>query len=100
MGEQYVSKSADTAARVLGDEAIIMSTIDSTLFSLNPTGTVIWEAADGRTPVSRILAEKVCSEFDVSLEQATADARAFIEQLAEHGILQVSDQPIPVKEAS
>jgi hypothetical protein len=100
VSEQYLAKSTAIAARVLGDEAIIMSTIDSTLFSLNATGTVIWEAADGKTPVSRILAEKVCTEYDVSLEEASADAKIFIEQLAEHGILHVSDQPIGDQEAS
>jgi hypothetical protein len=100
MNELYLAKSPAIAARTLGDEAIIMSTVDSTLFSLNPTGTVIWDAADGKTPVSRILEEKVCAEFDVSFEQAAADAKEFIDKLAGHGILLVSDQPIPEKEAS
>jgi hypothetical protein len=99
MTEQYVAKSSAIASRLLGDEAIIMSTVDSTLFSLNPTGTVIWEAADGNTPLSRIIEEKVCAEFDVTVEQARADAEEFVGKLAEHGILRVSDQPIPEKEA-
>jgi hypothetical protein len=96
--DKYVAKSSAIASRILGDEAIIMSTVDSTLFTLNPTGTVIWEAADGRTPLSCIV-EKVCMEFDISLEQAWADVREFVDKLAEHGILLVSDQPIPQKDA-
>ncbi len=93
--ETYLAKSTAIAARVLGDETIIMSTIDSTLFMLNPTGTVIWKAADGNTPLSRIIEEKVCAEFDVPVEQAAADAQEFIDELAMHGILVVSDHPIP-----
>ncbi len=93
--ETYVAKSTAIAARVLGDETIIMSTVDSTLFMLNPTGTVIWKAADGNTPLSRIIEEKVCAEFDVPVEQASADAQEFIDELAMHGILVVSDHPIP-----
>lgn len=93
--ETYVAKSTAIAARVLGDETIIMSTVDSTLFMLNPTGTVIWKAADGNTPLSRIIEEKVCAEFDVPVEQAAADAQEFIDELAMHGILVVSDHPIP-----
>ena len=93
--ETYVAKSKAIAARVLGDETVIMSTIDSTLFMLNPTGTVIWKAAAGNTPLSRIIEEKVCAEFDVPVEQASADAQEFIDELAMHGILVVSDQPIP-----
>lgn len=93
--ETYLAKSTDIAARTLGDETIIMSTLDSTIFMLNPTGTAIWQAADGNTPLSRIIEEKVCAEFDVPVEQASFDARQFIEELAGHGILVVSDHPIP-----
>ena len=93
--ETYLTKSTTIAARVLGDETIIMSTVDSTLFMLNPTGTAIWKAADGNTPLSRIIEEKVCAEFDVPVEQAAADAQDFIDELAMHGILVVSEQPIP-----
>jgi hypothetical protein len=90
--EIFVAKSPAIAARVLGDETIIMSTVDSTIFMLNPTGTAIWEAADGVTPLSRIVEEKVCAEFDVSIEDATADAKQFVDELSKHGILVVSGQ--------
>jgi hypothetical protein len=95
--EKYIAKSSAIASRVLGDEMIIMSAVDSTLFDLNPTARVIWEAADGGTPLSRIVEEKVCTEFDISVEQAYADAEQFVNALAEHGILVVSDQPISQK---
>ena len=95
--EKYLAKSNNIAARTLGDETIIMSTLDSTIFMLNPTGTAIWNAADGNTPLSRIIEDKVCAEFDVPVEQASADARDFVTELAEHGILVVSDEPIPPK---
>jgi hypothetical protein len=94
----YITKSTAIAARALGDETIIMSTADSTIFMLNPTGSVIWEAADGTTPLSSIVAEQVCAQFDVVVEQAFADARDFVDELSEHGILVVSDRPIPQKE--
>ncbi|HUV69736.1 MAG TPA: PqqD family protein [Terracidiphilus sp.] len=93
--EKFLAKSTDIAARTLGDETIIMSTLDSTIFMLNPTATVIWQAADGNTPLSRIVEEKVCAEFDVPVEEATADAQHFVDELSEHGILVVSDHPIP-----
>lgn len=96
--ETYLSKSTAIAARVLGDETIIMSTVDSTIFMLNPTGTVIWQSVDGQTPLSRIIEERVCAEFDVPVEQATADAQDFVSELAEHGILVVSDRPLSPKE--
>ena len=98
MTEKYLAKSTAIASRMLGDETIIMSTIDSTLFTLNPVGTVIWESADGNTPLSRIVTEKVCAAFDVPDEQAAADAAEFVDKLAQHGILRISDEPIRSEE--
>lgn len=94
----YIAQSPDIASSTLGDDTMIMSTLDSTLFILNSVGTVIWKAADGATPLSRIVQEKVCAEFDVSETQALVDAKEFVEKLAQHGILHVSGEPVPRKE--
>lgn len=94
----YITQSADIAARTLGDETIIMSTLDSTVFMLNEVGTAIWNAADGAKPLSRIIQENVCAEFEVADDQALDDAKEFVGQLAEHGILLISDSPVPSKE--
>ncbi|MFZ0394837.1 MAG: PqqD family protein [Terracidiphilus sp.] len=97
--EMYLTQSNDIAARTLGDDTIIMSTLDSTVFMLNSVGTAIWNAANGVTPLAQIVEETVCSEFDVSNQQALADAEEFVGTLVEHGILSVSDQPVIPKEA-
>lgn len=94
LNEMYLAKSSKIASRMLGDEAIIMSAVDSMLFTLSPTGTVIWEAADGQTPLSRIIEERVCREFNVTVEQAQVDAEEFVAKLVDHGLLIVSDQPV------
>lgn len=73
---------------------MIMSALDSTFFTLNEVGTVIWQAADGRTPLSEIVAQHICAEFDVSLEEAARDAEQFVTELSQHGILRLSDEPI------
>jgi hypothetical protein len=79
---------------MLGDEMVVMSMKDSTLFTLNPVATAIWLAADGAMPLEEIVKTKVCSEFDVDLSVAYADAEALTDQLAGHGILLVSDKPL------
>jgi hypothetical protein len=73
---------------------MIMSAVDSTFFTLNEVATVIWQAADGRTPLSDIVASKICREFEIDAGQAGRDAEQFINELSQHGILMVSDQPI------
>jgi hypothetical protein len=92
--KRYVARSNMIAARVLGDETMIMSATDSTLFTLNDVATVIWESADGATPLEEIVANKICTQYDVTFEIALEDAEALIEGLAGHGLLMVSDEPI------
>jgi hypothetical protein len=90
----YPAQSKQIAARMLDGEMMIMSARDSTLFSLNDVGSAIWAAADGRTPLHEIVAEKVCAEFEVEPAEALRDAEGFVRELAKHGIMLVSDQPI------
>ena len=49
--KRYVARSTAIAARVLGDETMVMSAVNSTLFTLDEVATVIWESADGATPL-------------------------------------------------
>jgi hypothetical protein len=79
---------------------MIMSAVDSTFFTLNEVATLIWQAADGRTPLSEIVTRKICPEFDVNPDQAGRDAEQFVNDLSQHGILLVSEQPITNSAAS
>jgi hypothetical protein len=79
---------------------MIMSAVDSTFFTLNEVATLIWQAADGRTPLSEIVTSKICPEFDVNPDQAGRDAEQFVNDLSEHGILLVSERPITNSAAS
>ncbi len=73
---------------------MIMSAVNSTFFTLNEIATLIWQAADGTTPLSRIISDKICAEYDIDEETAIRDAERFVEALSSHGILIASDQPI------
>ena len=94
MSEKYIARSSQIAARMLGGEMMVMSSVDSTFFTLNEVATAIWQAADGRTPLTEIVARNVCDEFDVDLETARRDAQRFVDELSQHGILMVSDHPL------
>ena len=96
----YIAKSTALAARPLAGEMMIMSAKDSTLFTLNPVGTVIWQAADGQTPLAEIVEQRICAEFDIDPEEALKDAEDFVNRLAGHGILIVADSPIDAANAA
>jgi hypothetical protein len=95
MSKLYVARSPRVAARVLDGEMMIMSSRDSTLFTLNKTATIIWQAADGATPLEEIVERRICPEFEVEPTEALHDAETMARELAGHGILEVSEQPIP-----
>ncbi len=91
---RYVARSTAIAARALGEETMVMSATNSTLFTLDEIASVIWESADGVTPLETIVADKICTQYDVTLEVALQDAEALVDGLAEHGILLLSDEPL------
>lgn len=94
MKECYVARSRTVAARQLGEEMVIMSAADSTLFNLNPVATLIWQAADGKTPLAKIVEERICPAFDVEPGEALRDTQQFASELAAHGILLLAESPI------
>jgi Coenzyme PQQ synthesis protein D (PqqD) len=95
MPETYIARSSSIAARALAGEMMVMNAVDSTFYTLNDVATAIWQAADGRTPLSEIVRTRICEQFDIELEQAQKDAEGFVADLSQHGILLVSSQPIP-----
>lgn len=90
----FVSRGRLIAARTLGDETVLMSAADSTLFTLNKVGTILWDSADGVTPLEEIVRTKICTEYDVAPDTALQDAERFVQGLAGHGVLVVSEAPV------
>ncbi|HKV76819.1 MAG TPA: PqqD family protein [Candidatus Sulfotelmatobacter sp.] len=94
MNSLYVARNPRVAARSLDGEMMIMSGRDSTLFTLNKTATILWQAADGATPLEQIVQQRICTEFEIEPDEALRDAETLARDLASHGILKISEQPI------
>jgi hypothetical protein len=90
----YIARSPLLAARMIGDELMIMSARESSLYTLNDTGSVLWEAADGVTPLDEIVRERICGQFDVEERAALRDAEELVGEMAAHGLVRVSEAPI------
>jgi hypothetical protein len=95
MKNAYIARSTDIASRTFGGETMILSPRDSTFFNLNEVASTVWEAADGRTPLQQIVEQHVCAAFDVTPEEAMKDVEDLVQNLAAHGILKLSQEPIP-----
>jgi coenzyme PQQ synthesis protein D (PqqD) len=92
--DDFPEQNPRAAWRVYDGEAVIVSPEDSTLHTLNPVGTLIWEAADGRTALGAIIG-RVCEAFEVDRATAARDTAIFVEQLARRGLLTVLASPRP-----
>lgn len=92
--DQVVSRDESTASRVLGDEAVVLTPLDSKIHSLNETGTRIWELLADKPTVGEIIAQ-IHREFKVDEEQAKEDVIAFLEELAEKGMIKLSESSQP-----
>src|SRR3954451_4237079 len=84
--------AGEVVVRRVGREALLVPVrnrvgdLDS-IFTLNETAIVVWEAIDGRTPLDAVV-ERVCREYDVERDRAAADAEEIVRSLAEAGLLE------------
>jgi Coenzyme PQQ synthesis protein D (PqqD) len=99
VNDKYIRRSRETAARQLGDETMVLAIMDSTLFSLNEVASIVWQAADGQTPLRAIVARAIVPAFEVDPETAYRDALELVGELARAGILEVAEAPLAPQDA-
>jgi hypothetical protein len=87
MNDVIVARATRVAARKVADEMVVLSADDSSLYVFNDLGTAVWEALDGRTPLSAIVDQVICRDYDVDRERARRDVQEFVDALLSHGVL-------------
>ncbi len=74
-----------TAGRVIDGEAVLMLADASEIHVLNSVGSLIYEYADGSHTLGQI-SHKIAEQFNVSRQQALADAKQFVDEMAARNI--------------
>ena len=92
MSEKKWTRSPDVVARKIGEDTILVpigSSIVSRqcLFTLNDTGSLIWEHLAVPSTFSQISSALV-EEFDVTRQQADEDLSRFLRELADEGCIE------------
>ncbi len=87
--KKYPKRAESTAWRVIDNEAVIVSPMESEVTVLNDAGAFIWKLMDGSRDITQI-AEELSGEFDVSTDAAENDVSEFIEDLANKKLITVS----------
>ncbi|MCX7899265.1 MAG: PqqD family protein [Methylocystis sp.] len=90
----FIARSPKVAARMLGDEMMIVSARESSLYTLNETAAAIWNGADGVTPLATIVERHVGAVFDVDCAEAMDDALTLVKELRDFGVMCVFDAPV------
>lgn len=88
-------KENDFVTRNIKDETIIVpvkgdvSDLDS-IYTLNEVGSLVWKFLDGQTSISEIV-DAVCSEYDITPEEAQKDVVELIGSLEKAGLIHSSE---------
>ena len=84
--QRILAPSPDVAESAVGDETVILHLVNGTYYGLDPVGTRIWAMIVEGMPPSDIC-RRLAAEYDVHLATLEADARKFLTDLEEQGIL-------------
>lgn len=94
---RYVGRNPDCAYRVIDGEALIVKVAGeegNRVFTLNRSGTVVWELADGGLTSAEI-SERLKERFEVpDTGCVTGDIDEFIDDLVQRGMVVTASQPL------
>ena len=78
------------AWRTFEDQGVVLNLDSGKVIGLNGVAARIWELLENDTTVEEI-AERISSEYSVSLAEARTDAGEFVESLRSKGLLCVAE---------
>ena len=86
------SRSPSVVTRKTGNEYVLVPVTNNiadmtSVYTLNETGTFIWELIDGKKSVEEII-EAVIDKYDVDREKATKDVFSLIDDMKNYLIIQ------------
>ena len=83
--------SADTASRIIENEAVVVIPQIGLVRTLNEAASRIWQLLDGQNSIEDII-NMISSEFNVSSEIAKQDTIDFIRELKEKEMVILGDE--------
>ena len=88
MLDQHVRPHPDVVDTELeAGETVLLHLASTTYYSLNPTGTCIWQGLKQGLSL-REVSQRLQGRFVVEAEQAGQSVRAFVDELVQHQLVQ------------
>ncbi|MFB2896974.1 PqqD family protein [Aerosakkonemataceae cyanobacterium BLCC-F50] len=88
--EMRVSVPEDVLIRELDGESVILNLKSERYFGLDEVGTRMWEVLSTSETIAAAY-QTLLSEYDVVPEQLETDLSNLLQQLVEHGLINVSN---------
>jgi len=86
----YPAKNKNVAWKVLDGESVVLNLDSGVYFTLNMTGTAVWERIDGATSLEEI-GRGLWEQFEITVEQAQRDLLELTQTLLDEGLVTVTD---------
>lgn len=86
--ERTVRQRSEVAARIIGEEAVVITPGDSRVHELDPVATFVWQLCDGERTGWHLVDEVVAS-FDVDRDRAARDLDGLLHTLSEKGLVEL-----------
>ena len=77
---------------VVDGRAVLVDPQGAELVTLNPTGTLIWEALDGPSDADAIASRLIADLEGVTEDELRADVEAFLADLRKQGLVEESER--------
>jgi len=91
-GSTWIRRSSKILSTELEGEGVLLDPEAGTYFAVNPIGALVWRTL--ATPMScAALIEATEAEVAVPLDRLDADVRRFVDQLVEHGLVEIVRSP-------
>jgi hypothetical protein len=87
----YLIRSKNVAWKVLDGESVVLNLDSGVYFTLNTTGTAVWERIDGATSLEEI-GRGLWEQFEITVEQARRDLLELTQTLLDEGLVRVTDE--------
>lgn len=87
--KKYCLKPGYVLREIAGEHLAIPVTAEnsSDIVVLNPVSAILWNELEAPKTIDE-LADKICSSFDISRDEATADIREFIDSLISANVVE------------
>jgi hypothetical protein len=80
-----VTRAPETVSREIDGQAVVIHLEDGRVRTLNPTGSVVWQALDGR-PLDALLAHLIAAFPGEPPDRLRSDLEAFLTELLDRGM--------------